>query len=57
MLPSDPIILLSMVNMTLRDEYPSLESLGEGLDEDYNEIREKLEAAGYKYDPAQNQFK
>lgn len=57
MLPSDPFMLLSVVNTKLRDEYSSLESLCDGLDEDINEIKEKLKAAGYSYNEELNQFK
>lgn len=57
MLPNDPAMLLSFINMKLRDEYDSLESLGEGLDEDVNEIKEKLSSIGYTYNREVNQFK
>lgn len=56
MLPQDPVMLLSMVNMKLRDQYLSLDALCEDLDEDREEIIRKLSALGYTYDPAQNQF-
>ena len=46
MLPQDPFILLSFINMKLRDEYESLDALSDGL-----------ESIGFKYDSAQNQFK
>ena len=32
MLPKDPIMLLSMVNMKLRDRYASLDALCEDMD-------------------------
>ena len=57
MLPEDPIMLLSVINMKLRDQYSSLDALADGLDVDAEEIKKKLEAAGFKYDSAQNQFK
>ncbi len=57
MLPQDPYILLSVVNTKLRDEYPSLSALCDGLDADQRELTEKLAGAGYAYDPAANQFK
>lgn len=57
MLPEDPIMLLSVINMKLRDEYDSIEALADGLDEDKDKIIKKLEAAGYKYERACNQFK
>ena len=57
MLPQDPYILLSYVNAKLRDEYPGLSALCDGLDADERELTEKLAGAGYAYDPAVNQFK
>ena len=57
MLPQDPNILLSYVNTKLRDEYPSLSALCDGLDADETELAQKLAALGYAYDPSVNQFK
>ena len=56
MLPSDPIMLLSVVNMKLRDRYASLDALCEDLDVSRAELEEKLAAVGYAYDAAQNRF-
>lgn len=55
-LPNDPIMLLSMVNLKLRDFYPTLDALCDDLDEDKAALCAKLAAAGYEYDPARNQF-
>ena len=55
-LPKDPILLLSVVNMKLRDFYSSLDALCDDLDEDKNEITARLSAAGYTYDEEINQF-
>ena len=57
MIPQDPFILLSFVNMKLRDEYGSLDALADGLDVDVNDIKSRLESVGFKYDASQNQFK
>ena len=57
MLPKDPNILLSMINMKLRDRYSSLDELCEDLDESRAELEDILGGAGYKYDAARNQFK
>ena len=57
MLPKDPYILLSTVNMKLRGEYDSLEELCASLDIDKAEPIEKLSSIGYKYDQSTNQFK
>ncbi len=53
----DPFILLSAVNMQLRDEYSSLDELCSTNDIDKNELIEKLKAAGFEYNASQNQFK
>lgn len=55
-LPNDPIMLLSVVNLKLRDFYSSLDALCDDLDEDKAALCAKLAAAGYEYDPARNQF-
>ncbi|HIT32457.1 MAG TPA: DUF4250 domain-containing protein [Candidatus Enterenecus stercoripullorum] len=57
MLPQDPVILLSVVNTKLRDEYVSLDELCAALDGDRQALEEKLTAIGYTYDPEQNQFR
>lgn len=57
MLPQDPIMLLSVINTKLRDEYPSLEELCHALDISQEELEKKLEQAGFKYSKEQNQFK
>ncbi|MCI2046797.1 MAG: DUF4250 domain-containing protein [Faecalibacterium sp.] len=56
-LPKDPILLYSTVNMLLRDRYASLDALCEDQDVCQNELCAVLEAAGYHYFPAQNQFR
>ena len=57
MLPNDPMILLSVVNTKLRDEYSSLDALCDDLDADREELEKKLAAAGYRYDEHMNQFR
>ena len=54
--PKDPYMLLSWVNMKLRDFYPSPEELAAGESADAGEIRERLEKIGYFYDFDKNQF-
>ena len=56
MLPKDPVMLLSVVNTKLRDEYPSLAELCAALDADQEELVRKLDAIGYAYDAGQNRF-
>lgn len=57
MLPTDPFILLSFVNMKLRDEYPGLDELCASLDIKRDELERKLAEAGFTYVPAANQFR
>ncbi len=56
MLPNDPVMLLSFINLKLRDFYPSLAALCGELEVTPEEITEKLAAIGYHYDEAQNRF-
>ncbi len=55
-LPQDANILLSYVNLKLRDFYSSLDAMCEDLDESKAQIEEKLSGIGYKYDLEKNQF-
>ena len=56
MLPKDPVMLLSVVNMKLRDRYASLDALCEDMDEDKAQIVSALVAIGYEYNENTNQF-
>lgn len=56
MIPKDPVMLLSFVNLQLRDFYSSLDALCEDLDVDEKEIIEKLASIDYHYDAERNQF-
>jgi len=56
MLPGDPIMLLSFVNMKLRDTYASLDALCEDMDVSQEEIKAKLALVGYEYDEEMNRF-
>lgn len=55
-LPKDPVMLLSMINMKLRDFYPSIQDLCEDLQIDRKDLEERLAAIDYAYDPDSNQF-
>ncbi len=56
MIPQDPVMLLSYINLKLRDEYSSFEALCDDLDVSNVEIEEKLKSINYTYDKDQNQF-
>lgn len=56
MLPKDPVMLLSFLNLKLRDFYASLDALCDELDLDKSEIEAKLASIDYHYDGERNQF-
>lgn len=56
MVPKDPVMLLSFVNLKLRDFYGSLEMLCDELGVDRQELTEKLASIDYHYDEEKNQF-
>ena len=55
-LPKDPMMLFSVINMRLRDIYPSLDALCDDLHVDKKEIIDRLAAAGFEYNEQQNKF-
>lgn len=57
MLPQDPVILCSVVNTKLRDQYDSLEALCEDMDADQEQLVQTLGAIGYAYHEELNQFR
>lgn len=56
MIPKDPVMLLSFINLKLRDFYDSLDSLCDDMDIDKAEIVDKLSIINYSYDTEKNQF-
>lgn len=55
-LPKDPYMLLSIINMKLRDQYSSLERLCDDMEADVQQISDALAAVGYHYDAERNAF-
>ena len=55
-MPNDSAILLSVVNMKLRDFYKNLDALCDDLEWSREEVEDKLAQIAYKYDEARNQF-
>lgn len=55
-IPRDPAMLLSFINLKLRDYYPSLDALCEDLQTEKEEICTRLAMIDYVYDPGLNQF-
>lgn len=56
-LPKDPVMLLSFVNMKLRDFYPGMEEFCKEFSVTKEEIDGKLSAIGYEYDRETNQYR
>ncbi len=55
-LPRDPVMLLSVVNTKLRDEYDSLSEFCASVGVKEADITGKLKAINYNYDNSTNQF-
>ena len=55
-IPNDPVMLLSFVNMKLRDFYNSPEALCEAMEVSLEDIVGKLKSIDYEFDPERNQF-
>ena len=55
-LPKDPIMLLSFINMKLRDIYSSLDELCDDMEVDRAELEARLGQAGYEYSAENNKF-
>ena len=53
----DTNILLSIINMKLRDFYNNLDSLCEDMEVNEEELKEKFSKIGYNYDETINQFR
>lgn len=56
-LPSDPNLLLSVVNTKLRDNYSSLQEFCDDCDIDMEEFKGKLKEMSLRYDEGVNQLK
>lgn len=55
-IPGDPVMLLSVVNTKLRDQYHDLNVLCDDMNVAKEEIESKLNAIDYFYDSNRNQF-
>ncbi|HJD30701.1 MAG TPA: DUF4250 domain-containing protein [Candidatus Eisenbergiella stercorigallinarum] len=56
MIPKDPVMLLSFLNLKLRDFYGSLDELCEDLELDREDILNRMKQIDYTYDKERNQF-
>ena len=57
MLPQDPNLLVGVINLKLRDNYSSLDALCDDMDEDKQDLIDRLAKAGFNYNEATNQFR
>lgn len=55
-IPNDPMMLLSFVNLKLRDFYSSLDIMCADMNLNKNDIVAKLASIDYEYDEALNRF-
>lgn len=55
-LPHDPVMLLSVINMKLRDCYASLGELCDDMQIDRTLLERQLAEAGFAYLPEHNRF-
>ena len=55
-LPKDPMMLFSVINMKLRDNYSSLDELCDDLNVEKEDIIDQLKNAGFEYSAEHNKF-
>ncbi|HIT83009.1 MAG TPA: DUF4250 domain-containing protein [Candidatus Avibacteroides faecavium] len=55
-LPKDPFMLMSFLNMKLRDNYASLDALCEDLNLSKADIIARMKEAGFDYNAKANKF-
>lgn len=56
-LPKDPVMLMSFINMKLRDEYRSLEDFCASYGLDESQLKSQMEASGFDWMPGIRQFR
>lgn len=55
-LPKDPMMLMSAINMKLRDEFPSLDELCASLGLEREHVESQLATVGFAYNAELNKF-
>ena len=55
-IPKDPVMLVSFLNLKLRDQYASFDALCDDLQLDKAETEAKPATIDYHYKPESNQF-
>lgn len=56
-LPKDPVMLLSIINMKLRDQFTELDQLCEYYNVSREHLTKRISLVGYSYDQNLNQFR
>ena len=56
MIPKEPVMLLSFMNLKLRDYYKNLDELCDDLQLSREEVEASLSSIDYKYSEERNQF-
>lgn len=56
-LPQDPYILLSTINMKLRNQFKDIYKLCQYYNLDFSQLDKLLNSIGYTYDSTSNQYK
>ena len=57
MMPTNPVLLMSIVNTLLRDQYDNPEALCDDKDWSYEDMNKLLTDAGYSYNSDLNQYR
>ena len=55
-LPENPMMLFSVINMKLRDDYTSLDELCDDMQVEKEALLLKLKEAGFEYSQENNKF-
>lgn len=55
-IPNDPVMLMSFINLKLRDFYPDLDALCEDMGINKEELCDKLKSAGFEYSEGNKKF-
>lgn len=56
-IPKDPVMLMSFINMKLRDQYRTLEDLCAEYGLEETELKSQMEASGFEWMPGIRQFR
>ncbi|MDE6479320.1 MAG: DUF4250 domain-containing protein [Muribaculaceae bacterium] len=56
-MPKDPVMLMSFINMKLRDEYRTLEDFCVAYCLDEAKLKSQMEASGFQWMPDIRQFR